>query len=218
MENMSWRQGEHVTLIGPTGRGKTEVTMRILEDRKWVLFIATKVLDNTIKPLRKMGYRTIVDSRGLQPDIGNKFILQLPFPRTADAAMLKELHQDIIREVLMRAYRQKGWTVVLDEARYICDYLGLKAEVMLLWLQGRSQGNSVVCSTQRARFIPLEAYDQATHLFMWTDPDSGNLSRNSEIAGVNESALEEAMQGMSRHDVIHANRLTDELTLTNTRW
>lgn len=214
---MNWRQGEHVTLIGPTGRGKTELTMKILENRKWVLFVATKKRDDTLKPLRSMGYRTIKTAAELNPSVGNRFVLQLDFPPRLDASELKLRHMLVLREILMRAYRQTGWTVVLDEARYICDYLGLKAEVMLLWLQGRSQGNSVVCSTQRARFIPLEAYDQATHLFLWTDPDSGNLGRNSEIIGTDVGELSLAMESMSRHDVIHINHREDTLTVTNTR-
>lgn len=217
VRRMDWRQGEHVTLIAPTGRGKTELTVQLLEHRRWVVFLATKRIDSTSAQLHKKGYRTIRTADELNPDLSSKFILHPPFPRVS-AAQLRAQHREAFREGLMRAFRQTGWTVSVDEARYICDYLGLKDEMMLLWLQGRSQGNSVICSTQRSRFVPLEAYDQATHLFMWTDPDVGNINRNSELAGFNRNRVIRAMRSMNKHDVLYVNTVTNEMFITNTRW
>lgn len=215
---MDWRQGEHVTLIGPTGRGKTELTVELLKHRKYVVFLGTKREDATQDRLKGMGYRTIENADGLNIEISSKFILRPRFPRRVDAREIREMHSDIFREGLMAAYHQTRWTVAMDEARYICDFLGLKDEAQLLWLQGRSQFNSVICNTQRSRFVPLEAYDQATHLFLWTDPDLGNISRNSELAGFNREAVLEAMPTMTKHDVLYVNTVTGDMFITNTRW
>lgn len=217
VQRMDWRQGEHVTLIAPTGRGKTELTVKLLEHRRYVVFLATKRIDSTSERLRKRGYRTILTADELNHEISPRFILHPAFPRVS-AAQLRQQHREVFREGLMRAFRQTGWTVAVDEARYICDYLGLKDEMMLLWLQGRSQGNSVVASTQRSRFVPLEAYDQATHLFMWTDPDQGNIARNSELSGFNRTRVIRAMRDMKKHDVLYVNTVTGEMFITNTRW
>jgi hypothetical protein len=62
-------------------------------------------------------------------------------------------------------------------------------ELELFWLQGRSQGNSLITATQRPRFIPLEAYDQASHLFLWRDNDTANIARVAEMAGVNRKTV-----------------------------
>lgn len=217
LRRMDWRQGEHVTLIGPTGRGKTELTIELLKERTWVVFLGTKREDETQDRLKRAGYRTIRDSRQLNPEIDHYFILRPPFPKV-DPDVLKAQHARVFRDGLMTAFRQTGWTVAADEAVYICHYLGLSEDMKLLWLQGRSQGNSVICNTQRSRFIPLEAYSSATHLFVWTDPDQNNIRRNAELTGFNYHQALDAMQVMTKHDVLYVNTVTGEMVITNTRW
>jgi hypothetical protein len=218
VRRMNWKQGEHTTLIGPTGRGKTELTVELLKWRKWALFLGTKRRDSTQDRLRSDGFKVVTGADGINPDYGSKLILRPPFPKKMSAASLKALQQDVFREGLMRAFHQTGWTVAMDEARYITHFLGLEREATLLWLQGRSQGNSVICSTQRPRFVPLEAYDQATHLFLWTDSDRQNLTRTSELAGFNGKAVREAFQEMDKHDVLYVNTVNEDMFITNTRW
>lgn len=214
---MNWKQGEHVTLIGPTGRGKTELLLSIQDMRKYDLFLGTKRVDATQQRLvSEYGYQVISDPAQLNADVAPRFLFRPSFPRQS-AAALRAGHNHAFREVLTRAYRQTGWTVIIDEARYITDFLNLKDECLLLWLQGRSQGNSVVCGTQRPRHVPLEAYDQATHLFFWQDPDKGNIERISELAGLNRRAVLATVPHLPRHDVFYVNTVTGETFVTNTR-
>jgi hypothetical protein len=218
IDRMDWRQGQHITLIGPTGRGKTELTIRLLEQINWVVFLGTKRRDRTQDRLRGMGYETVQTAPEINPEIHSRYILRPPYPRRVSAASLKKLHSEVFRDGLMTCYRQTGWTIALDEAKYLCAFLGLSEECALLWQQGRSQGNALIASVQRSRYVPLEAYDQATHLFMWTDPDLSNVKRNSELAGFNRSAVIDAMRLMTMHDVLYVNTVTEDMFITNTRW
>ena len=88
-----------------------------------------------------------------------------------------------IKAMLEDTYRQGGWTVVLDELRYVTDILRLKRHVQLLLLQGRSLGVSVVSGSQRPRHVPLEAYSMARHLFLWQTTDRQDLRRIGDFSG-----------------------------------
>jgi hypothetical protein len=214
---MDWRQGEHVTLIGPTGRGKTELLTELLDIRRYNVFLGTKRVDSTQARLKSMGYREISDPAQLNVEVAQRVVFRPSFPRRATAAALKQAHKVAFRDLLTRAFAQTSWTVVIDELRYITDFLGLTDEVMLLWLQGRSQGNTVVCGTQRPRHVPLEAYDQATHLFFWHDPDHDNVERVAKIASLNRRAVLATVPNLAHHDVLYVNTVTGDTFVTNTR-
>src|SRR4051812_34821067 len=92
VEAMDWRQGEHVTLIGPTGAGKTELTTHLLQGKKWVVFLGTKKKDTTQDALKGMGYQVIETADQLNPEVANRYILRPPFPRKFTAGGFKKTH------------------------------------------------------------------------------------------------------------------------------
>lgn len=209
-----WKQGEHITLVGPTGRGKTTLETAILPRREYVVFFSTKRIDSTQDKLKAMGYKVIHSAAELHPDVTPKAILRPPWPDNVNAKQLKELHAEVFGEALMSIFRQGFWTVVLDEGRYVTRDLGLEGEVQLLLLQGRSLKITVVLGTQRPRWIPLEAYDQATHLFFFKDKDRPNVERVAEMAGLDRRTVQEVVPALDRHQLLYANRDTDELVTT----
>lgn len=208
-----WNQGEHLTMVGPTGSGKTTLETAILPRRDYVVFLSTKRIDSTQDELKSMGYKVIHDVRELHPDVTPKAILRPPWPDVS-AKRLKALHAEIFGEALMTVFRQGYWTVVMDEARYLTHDLNLSDAAQLLWLQGRSLGITVVAGTQRPRWIPLEAYDQATHLFFWKDKDRQNVDRVAELAGLSRNTVQEVVPSLRKHEMLYASRETDELVTT----
>lgn len=217
IERMDWRPGEHVTLIGPTGRGKTEALVKLMEHRKWCVFLSTKRIDSTQDRLTAHGFRTIKEAASLNPEVASRYIFRPPFPRGANAARIKDEHREAFGDALIRLREQTGWTIGLDEARYVAHTLGLTDELELLWLQGRSEGTTVVANTQRPRFIPLEAYSQATHLFMWSSPDLSDVSRIGELASFNRERVLANLVRMPKHDILYVNTVTGDMFITNTR-
>jgi hypothetical protein len=201
-------------MVGPTGSGKTTLETAILPRRDFVVFLSTKRIDSTQDELHSMGYKVVHSGRDLNPDVAPLAILRPPWPENVSAKELKDLHAGVFREALMRVFQQGHWTVVMDEARYLTKDLGLAAEAELLWLQGRSLKISVVAGTQRPRWIPLEAYDQASHLFFWKDPDRQNVDRIAEMAGLNRRAVEGIVPVLKTHQMLYASRVTDELVKT----
>ena len=225
--NMDWRQGEHVTCIGPTGVGKTELIVELMGLRRWGLFLNTKRIDSTQAPLRAMGYKRINQVRDINPEVHSRYIIAprwvrrtnwWPWSRKISHSELAESHRRLYVDALDTAFWQTGWTVAIDELEFINRDLKIDAPVDRLLRQGRSQKNTMVMGTQRPRHVTLHAYEQATHLFMWKQSDLSNVIRASELAGVNRQTILAIMPTLEKHDVLYVNTISGDVFVTNTRW
>jgi energy-coupling factor transporter ATP-binding protein EcfA2 len=199
-ETFSWNQGEHVTMIGTTGSGKTTLAREILPTRSYVVVFGVKRRDDTLDDFRRDGYLRIKDWG--HNGIGNRLIL---WPEIRGAG-----HTDEQRRVFIDAmdaiYRQGGWCIVSDETSYLDDVLGMEKWIKFILQQGRASGVSMVNMTQRPAFIPLACYDQATHLFLWRDNDRRNLQRVGEMAGNARHVVEREVAELRRREVLYLNK------------
>lgn len=205
---MQWEQGEHATLIAPTGGGKTTLARELIPRtpaiRAFVMVLATKKRDKVLSSFE--GYNRMA----FPQKWAEKVIIYPPFPRDADD-MLKA-HRETFRGALNEAYQCHGWTIYADEVRYLAGDLRLAPDLQRIWMQGRSLGLSLIAATQRPRHIPLEAYDQPTHLFFWRDTDMSNVQRIAEISGtVDRKSIIERVPQLPRHQFIYANTRTGEI-------
>ena len=208
----TWNQGEHVTILGHTGSGKTTVAFEILPIRKYVLLIASKPKDRLISTGRELGYHF---ARGWPIDhrIFPRNILWPKIERMEDIRS----QQAVIGQCLHDVYTSGGWTIYLDEVRYLSETLKLKKLLEVLWLQGRSNNVSIVATSQRPRWIPLEAYQSADHLFMFRESDMSNLVRLKEIGGVDRDRLAYELQRIPKHDCIYVNTRDGNMFRFNVR-
>lgn len=209
MQWFTWKQGEHITLVGPTGSGKSMLIEQLLERRKFVVVLATKKRDATIERLRKEGFKFTSNWDQVNAEMTPHIVYRPPFPNVS-ATELRNIHSNLFADILTSIFRQGGWTVVADEVRYLTEFLRLKNEMELLWLQGRSLGISVVAATQRPANIPLTAYDQATHLFFWRDNDETNLKRIGGLGGLSAKDIRHEVAILGRHEVLYLNTRTGE--------
>jgi len=211
LEHFRWQQGEHVSMIGPTGLGKTTLAVRLidLDKRKHVLFVATKPRDSVIPTLKKRGF-AIVRSwpEHIDAEIANKIVLWPKF-RKPTKAETKHQQQTIYR-AMSSTFAAGGWTIVLDEVSYIVNQLRLRTAVELLWQQGRSQGVTVVAGTQRPANVPLFMYDQATHLFFWRENDRTNLDRIAGIGSADSLTVKTAVRELDakQREILYVNTRT----------
>lgn len=189
-EEYVWRQGQHITLIGTTGCGKTTLELDLQEEREYVIFLGTKAEDETQDELGPLGFRMARNPEEISLSVSGKWVLHPGgTPNKQTAVDIKHRLREFYRRVLMFCYEQTGWAVIIDEGRFICKFLNLRDEAELLYLQGRSQHNSIVMGTQRPSWVPLESFDAATHLFFFSDNDLGNIKRVSELAGLDRQAV-----------------------------
>jgi ABC-type ATPase with predicted acetyltransferase domain len=168
--NMGWKQGEHVTIIGPTGQGKTTLALDLMGQRGYPLIIATKPRDATLEKMsRGRDWHVITD----WPPARTKTILWPKLNRTSDV----QNQADVIHRALENVFISGGYAVLIDELSYVIDTLKCRREVTQIWQQGRALGISLVTCILRPTHIPLLAYDQATHIIMFRDNDETNLRR-----------------------------------------
>lgn len=198
-------------MIGPTGCGKTTLATKLLPLRQYVAVMATKPRDPILKTFKDMGYTvTRTWPPPLPPEVSPRVVFW-PKSETMDS-IKKQAPQ--VGAALRDIYRQGGWTVYFDELRYVTDFLGLKREVELLLLQGRSLGVSVVCGAQRPAWLPLTVYDQATHLFMWRETDKRNLMRMGELGGVETGRIVRTLPKLAKHECLYVNTRDGEMFRT----
>lgn len=209
-DELVWNAGEHFALIGPTGQGKTTMLLNLLPLHPYVVVFATKPRDETMDALVGTGYLRLERWRSLDPR---------DFPRRVlwpDATRIdsKIIQREVFHGAFGSIYREGGWTVVLDETWYMANELKLGGDIKVYLLQARALGISLVCATQRPAMIPVEIYDQSTHLMFWRDNDETNLKRISGISWRSANLIRSVVSNLDRHQVLYVNTRTGRMLRT----
>lgn len=212
-EHWRWRQGEHVTMVGPTESGKTTLALAIIEDRNYVLALATKPRDATMDRLvKRPGWRKVTTWARMPRVLGRTMrVVFWPRFRTPDDEPAQAVE---IATAMREAFAAGGWCLFIDELWYVENKLGLKRLIETWYTQGRSNGLSVLAGTQRPAFVTLLAYDQPKHVFFWRDNDERNLKRISGLNGLNSRQIRETVATLPRHHVLYCNLVTGDMVVT----
>lgn len=206
-EHFDWKQGEHVAAIGPTGSGKTTLMLHLLDMRRYVTALATKPEDATLMSLRKQGYKLMKEWKSYDPDIVPKRLLWPPAKQLYSA----QKQRFVFQEAFDNIYPQGGWCIYVDELWYVIHHLKLDLEIRTFLMQARSMDISLVVCTQRPSRVPLEVYDQSTHLFFWQDSDEANLKRLGGISWANSWHVQRLVATLDKYQVLSINTRTGKM-------
>jgi len=212
LNDFTWKQGEHLTTIGPTGSGKTVLNRYLLRRRDFVIVLGVKNRDAELyPPFQADGYELVrrFDPE-VPPDAEERRLLLVP--RTEKHGT--EGRQDrarIFRQTLNDVYDTGNWCVYADDIQYMVDKLKLGPEFEELWQLGRSEGVTVVASSQEPVDIPVMAYGQATHLFLFKNPDLYRAKRMAELTGVNREIAQTTLLELPDHEFLYINKSTGKM-------
>lgn len=214
-ERFPWRQGEHVAIIGPTGRGKTTLAQALLPLRSFVIVLGTKPRrDATLTAWSRLpGWRTISKADDIPRAHGRpelRVLLWVKFKTEED----EDRQRFQLWKAMTDAFAAGNWTIYIDEIWYAEDVLRLAKKIRILLTQGRSEGITVVGGSQRPAFIQRIWYDQPTHLFFARDNDHDNLKRISGLNGVNSKIVRETVATLDRFEWLYVNTVEGFMFVT----
>lgn len=205
-----FEQGQHVTIVGTTGSGKTVLGRELLKHRDFVVVLGTKPRDPELyEPFQREGYE-LVSKFDAQPDLDESRIIFRPTVSTPDDAGLQRQRQRF-QEMLFDIYESGGWTIYADEIFIMTNRLKLATVFETLWTQGRSLNITLVVATQLPVKIPLLAFDQATHLFLFRNSDRVRIQRMAEFAGADVDLVRKVIPLLPQHEFLYCDTRTGTL-------
>jgi hypothetical protein len=199
LDEWDYSAGQHLTMLGPTQRGKTtlaiELLNRSISPQLKAVILAGKPpgRDKTMAGAANKLNLRIVEEWPPTPQWGDKkrngYVLR---PRHTmkdsekDNANLRYQFKHAIQDTYASS---KPRILVADEAYHIQVTMKLKAQTEDILMRGAPV---VGCWSllQRGRFVSYLVYDSPEHIFIYYDPDRTNQKRYAEIGGVDPEYVE----------------------------
>lgn len=215
----SYQDGEHVSILAPTGGGKTHLANQLLaasaHPQRPAISLVMKPRDDTVRRFMKgSGHRRV---RAWPPNAATESARDAwrggPAPgyvlwpkHRFDPDVDEPEHYRIFRRALLDSYKRGRRIVFADEVYSLVHELGLKRELITLWTKGRSMQTGLWGATQRPRDVPLHMYSQAEHLFLANDPDKSSRDRFGEIGGVDPRLVADTVVQLPRYWWLYIRR------------
>lgn len=211
-----WRQGEHLSAIGPTGTGKTTAVLELLALRAdaspkfHTAVLATKPKDSTLNALLRRSWSKL--DRWPPHQFDRRVVLWPKWRDPRDYARQRAVFTHAFESM----FAAGSWAVFADELSYLSRELKLDDFLRSFWQQGRSLDLTLVGATQRPAWVPLDMYSQATHLLFWRTTDDQDLRRIGGVGGLSSDTIRQTVAGLDHNarELLYVNSRTGAMLRT----
>jgi len=205
-----FRQGEHITIIGTTGSGKTVLERELVRKQTYVVVLGTKNSDNELYGgFEQLGFE-MTPSFDAEPKPEESRVIFRP-RITSSGRKGVESQREAFELVFDEVLQAGGWHIVCDELWTLTNRLNLTVNLETFWTAGRSEGITVVGATQEPVYIPLLAYTAATHLFYFQNPDRRRVDRMAELSAGHYDLVRKTIPELPKHEFLYINTRTGQV-------
>lgn len=199
--HQTWKRGQHLCAISPTGSGKTTFVGGILPLRRFVIALDPKGGDSTLGatgferltswPPSKKDYESMAD--------GNPYrrILGPENPRYDDMPKVAENFRQALRDI----FEERHWTVFVPDLQIAVDprIMDLRAQLDRHLIAARDREVSVITDFQGPSWVNPAASREATWVATSYTRDTDVVGRMAEILGRPRPEVKGVVSAIPQH-------------------
>lgn len=220
------RLGEHVSIEGPTGSGKTLLGLALLMERGkrttrngrpvHITVLCNKPRDRTTSALVQSGWKRITRLEDWPPGYGEEQVVL--WPPYGDPETVASRQKAVFGPALREMFLSGGQIIYIQEMQYFTDPppdgLGLRGTITRFYGESRSNDVSLIADTQRPVSVPVKMWTEPYWLFLFRPEDEDDLKLVAGRSGRKQLVLD-VLPTLDTHEFLMIRRRPERVAVVS---